>query len=106
MHTTDTSSGMPPPHMMSFSLARIANGESPVGWCTSASLRWGEKKRGGARETRGEAWAEILDCGDEGGSVPRMLQDAWDEKKRSREYLNASEHDCDAKYYAHAFVAS
>jgi len=29
-----------------------------------------------------------------------------DEKKRSREYLNASEHDCDAKYYAHAFVAS
>ena len=38
--------------------------------------------------------------------MPRMLQDAWDEKKRSREYLNASEHDCDAKYYAHAFVAS
>ena len=26
-----------------------------------------------ARETRGEAWAEILDCGDEGGSVPRIL---------------------------------
>ena len=37
-------------------------------------------------------------------SVPRKLVDAWDNSRRSREYLNAAEHDCDAKYYAHAML--
>ena len=55
-------------------------------------------------EVRVEAWQEILDAGEGHGmeSVPRKLVDAWDNSRRSREYLNAAEHDCDAKYYAHA----
>jgi len=53
---------------------------------------------------RNEAWNEIVDAGDghDMDHVPRRLLDAWDASRRSREYLNASEHDCDAKYYAHA----
>ena len=53
------------------------------------------------------AWAEIADAGDERTAtrVPRLLDDAWDRSKRSREYLNALEHDLDAKYYNCALVA-
>ena len=55
---------------------------------------------------REEAWAEIVDAGEDriATRVTRMLDDAWDKTKRSREYLNALEPDLDAKYYAHAFV--
>lgn len=53
-----------------------------------------------------QAWQEILDAGDEHNmeSVPCKLLHAWDDSRRSREYLNAAEHDCDAKYYAHAML--
>jgi len=59
-----------------------------------------------AAVTRAVAWAQILDCGDDELNVPRKLEDAWDQAKRSREYLNASEHDCNAKFYAHAMLSA
>lgn len=57
-------------------------------------------------DVREEAWNKILDAGEEHTmeTVPRKLLEAWDSSRRSREYLNAAEHDCDAKYYAHAML--
>jgi hypothetical protein len=55
---------------------------------------------------RAEAWAEIKDAGEQRSAarVPRRLAEAWDKEKRSREYLNADEPDCNAKYYAEAYA--
>ena len=59
-----------------------------------------------ARDTRDEAWEEILDAGeDHPTSVKRCLIDAWDTEKRSREYLNShmSKYDLDNLYYSKAY---
>ena len=39
------------------------------------------------------------------GGIPRHLNDAWDQTKRSREYLNAAmgKEDLDNIYYNHAY---
>lgn len=36
-------------------------------------------------------------------AIAARLDDAWDDAKRSREYLNATEQNLDAKYYAQAY---
>jgi hypothetical protein len=72
-----------------------------------ATWTYGSQPIGGVRD---EAWGAILEAspsdyiyGDpDFSSIPKKLLDAWDSSKRSREYLNAHEHDCAAKYYGHA----
>ena len=51
----------------------------------------------------GNLWVNIA-CVPEGKnlSIPTKLEDAWDDAKRSREYLNAKDQDLDARYFAHA----
>lgn len=59
-----------------------------------------------ARESRDEAWQEIEDAGENvPQSVPRLLRDAWDTSKRSREYLNGQmdKYDLDNFYYGTAY---
>ena len=51
----------------------------------------------------GGLWANIACVPDgKGLNIPIRLQDAWDDAKRSREYLNAKDTDLDAKYFSHA----
>ncbi len=49
-----------------------------------------------------EGWGEIAELTSSNPRVPVKLEDAWDNAKRSREYLNAKETDLDARYFAHA----
>jgi hypothetical protein len=48
-------------------------------------------------------WANIA-CVPDGKNlnIPTRLEDAWDDAKRSREYLNAKDTDLDARCFAHA----
>jgi hypothetical protein len=58
--------------------------------------------------TGDNAWASIVEFEAGEGkefNLPARLDDAWDFAKRSREYLNAKEHDLDARYFAHASVS-
>ena len=51
----------------------------------------------------GGLWSNIA-CVPDGKilKIPIRLEDAWDDAKRSREYLNARDTDLDARYFAHA----
>lgn len=61
-----------------------------------------------ARDTRLLAWAEISDAGQAApwtnARVARKLDDAWDDSKRSREYLNAAGGELEPRYYVHAYM--
>ena len=56
-------------------------------------------------EMRNQAWNEILDCENAPGKLPRRLLNAWDTKKRSREYLNGEmdSFDLNSIYYSEAY---
>ena len=58
-------------------------------------------------EIRRSVWRQIQEAGDEMTSkgIPSRLNEAWDQTKRSREYLNANmeKDDLDNIYYNHAY---
>ena len=57
-------------------------------------------------DSRDSVWEDILDAGEVCPEhVPRRLIDAWDNTKRSREYLNGimDKFDLDNLYYSHAY---
>lgn len=58
---------------------------------------------GPAGESSEERWAAVADTSaKEQLRIPVKIDEAWDTSERSREYLNAGEHDLDARYFAHA----
>ena len=77
-----------------------------IGWQTfvpRSNFEVHENQRPSSEDTRREIWSGIVDVGHEHLDIPRFLHDAWDTTRKQREYLNATDDDCDAAYYAHAY---
>ena len=88
--------------------AMTLRGEAPndIGWTTlvpRSNFDPSETQRPSSADTRREICHGIFDAGHEHLDIPRFLMDAWDTTRKQREYLNATDDDCDAAYYAHAY---
>ena len=83
-------------------------GEAPndISWTTlvpRSNFNPNEAQRPSSEDTRREIWSGIVDAGHDHLDIPRHLGRAWDTTRKQREYLNATDDDCDAAYYAHAY---